>query len=188
MGKWISDAYLDLMLDAVALANGESLCSQQATTYFNAVKGDLHTLNTSYIIGDIVRPGTPNGFVYECIADGTSGGTEPPWGTTQDGEFTDGTVQWKTHENYCLAYTDLAEGDITIDDNTTVGRKLTVAEKIGIVTHNAGTVSHTALIDSVNKVLSIVTTSETTLGENNDVVSGRTTILFAFSLFVNDPV
>lgn len=46
-------------------------------------------------IADIVRPGTANGFYYECYSAGITGTTEPTWPTTKDGTIIDGTVTWK---------------------------------------------------------------------------------------------
>jgi len=51
--------------------------------------------NTSYSAGTIIEPTTPNGFRYECITAGTSGGTEPAWPTNIGDTVTDGTAVWK---------------------------------------------------------------------------------------------
>ena len=188
MSKWIPDTYLDLVLAKVDESDGESLCTQQPTTYFQAAKGDVWSGTTAVSLGDVIRPGTPNGYVYECVTAGTTAASEPGWSTTQDAEFTDGTVTWKTHANYCVAHTSLAPTDVVVSDNADTGRKATIAEKIGVVTHVAGTVTHTALITDATNTLNLVTTSETTLGGSNDVEAGRTTIFFAFTVHINDPV
>lgn len=50
----------------------------------------------SYSVGDFVKPGTPNGFLYECVAQtGATGGSEPSWGTTPGADTTDGSVTWR---------------------------------------------------------------------------------------------
>lgn len=53
------------------------------------------TASTAYTTSSWVRPTTPNGFVYECTVAGTSGGSEPSWGTTPGVESGfDGTAKW----------------------------------------------------------------------------------------------
>lgn len=57
-------------------------------------------LSTSYVINDFVIPTTPNGYIYKCVTAGTSSGTEPAaWGTTVDGDTSDGTVTWRCYED-----------------------------------------------------------------------------------------
>jgi hypothetical protein len=53
------------------------------------------TASQSYLVGDVVKPTTPNGFIYECVQAGTSNTTEPTWSTTEGNIVNDGTVQWK---------------------------------------------------------------------------------------------
>ena len=188
MAKWISDANLDLILNEIKKSDGESVCSAQPATYFNAIRPPVHALSTAYLVGDCVRPPTNNGKVYECTVAGTSGSVEPGWGTTQDQTFVDGTVTWKTHNNYSLAYTDLLPTDWTLSDNGTTGRKLTVTQKNSVITHASGTVTHTAFIEHAAKKLQLVTTAETTIAGSDDVESGRTTIFFGIEITIDDPV
>ena len=49
---------------------------------------------TDYIIGDIIKALIPNKYYYECTTAGTSGDTEPTWGTTEGETTEDGTVFW----------------------------------------------------------------------------------------------
>jgi hypothetical protein len=49
--------------------------------------------NTVYAPGAYQTPG--NGYYYECTAGGTSGVSEPPWGTAVGGATMDGVVAWK---------------------------------------------------------------------------------------------
>jgi prepilin-type N-terminal cleavage/methylation domain-containing protein len=61
------------------------------------------TANTAYTSGQIIQPasivqGTPasnNVFMYTCTTAGTSGGTEPTWGTTSGATTNDGPVAWQ---------------------------------------------------------------------------------------------
>lgn len=62
--------------------------------------------STSYNVGDRVKPTTFNGFTYVCVEAGTSGSSEPTWGTTLWGLTTDGTVKW-----VCQPYTNILKLD-----------------------------------------------------------------------------
>jgi hypothetical protein len=49
----------------------------------------------AYVVNDIVRPTTSNGFIYRCTVAGTSGGAQPSFPTTPIGAtVTDGGVTW----------------------------------------------------------------------------------------------
>jgi len=58
---------------------------------------------TTYTLKDFVIPSTPNGFVYKCVVAGISGGSEPTFGTTVDGDTTDNTVTWRAYEDTILS-------------------------------------------------------------------------------------
>ena len=188
MAKWLSDSHLDLILNEIKKSDGESVCSVQPTTYFNAIRPPVHVLSTSYSVGQCVRPPSNNGKVYECTQAGISGSVEPGWGTTQGQQVNDGSVIWITHNNYSLAYTDLLPEDWTLSDNGSNGRKLTVAQKNSVITHASGTVTHTAFVEHATKKLHLVTTAETTIAADDNVESGRTTIFFGIEITVEDPV
>ncbi len=49
---------------------------------------------TAYPISRVRSPTVANGFVYQVISAGTTGGTEPTWPTTAGQTVTDGTVTW----------------------------------------------------------------------------------------------
>jgi len=184
--KWISDAALDLVLDGIATSDEEAVCSQQPITYFNCAWGDLWLPSTVVVMGAIVHPPTDNGFIYECIVGGTTDATEPGWGAAQDVEFVDGTATWKTHENYVLASAPLTPANYLKSDGDIDGRKLHVGIISDVIVHTSGTVSHTALLDNVAQALLYVTTSETSLPSDNDVESGKVTILYELEIVVRD--
>jgi hypothetical protein len=187
MDRYTPDEILDLVIDEYMLADEEVVCNAKAITYFNACWPSMWVAETAYITGDIVRPPTGNSFVYECTAGGTSGATEPPWSTIQDETFTDGTATFKAHENYALVNAELTEDDKIKGDGETDGRMLTIGQVMGAMIHTSGTVSHTALIDNAHKKLKFVTPASTSLEENNDVVSGRTTLLHELKIVIRDP-
>lgn len=54
------------------------------------------TVNTAFGLGQQVVPTVLNGWVYECVAAGTShASTQPTWPTTSGAVVTDGTVTWR---------------------------------------------------------------------------------------------
>ena len=48
--------------------------------------------NTAYAVGAIVKPTVANGYLYRCTTAGTSGASEPQFGTTAGSATTDGTA------------------------------------------------------------------------------------------------
>jgi hypothetical protein len=60
----------------------------------------IHTVSTSYIVGDLIQPSTESGLYYQCTVAGTTSGTEPTsWTQIKGDTTTDGTVTWE-----CLGY------------------------------------------------------------------------------------
>lgn len=59
---------------------------------------DAWAVSTAYVLGDIIRPTTKNGFEYECTTAGTShASVEPTWSTTLGATTADdGTLVWTT--------------------------------------------------------------------------------------------
>lgn len=50
--------------------------------------------STAYVLGDLVRPTTWAGFIYECTTAGTSGVSEPSWPKTPGQTVIDNTAVW----------------------------------------------------------------------------------------------
>lgn len=78
------------------------------------------------VVGDMVRPTTPNGYIYRCTVAGTSAGSEPTWSNiaTVHGTITDGTVTWQRQDNpdaFLSAGTDSvsAKYEVTADELST---------------------------------------------------------------------
>ncbi len=176
MLKYIPTSTLLLPIDRIKTANECSLCTQTPATYYEACNPLIWEADKVYSIEDICKAPTDNNMVYECIAGGTSGSSEPAWATNQDDTFIDNTVEWKTHNNYSLAVCDLELSDKTIED-ITGGKKLTFGKKIGILTHRAGALTLTVYINSVNKTVEAITTSTTIDQDTNDLLAGRTILI-----------
>lgn len=190
MTKWVSDTNLDLSLDDIALSDEVAVCNNFPSTFYNAHWPDMWVAETAYTAGDIVHPPTPNGYIYECTVGGTSGVSEPSWGTSQDDTFSDNTITWKTHENYSLANYTLESGDKSIADaeSPDTGRTLTVAGAVGTVVHRTGTVSHTALLRLATLEVKLVTDATTTTVGDNDVESGKAIVINDILINNPDPV
>jgi len=54
--------------------------------------------STAYVLGDVRRPTTDNGFVYVVTTAGTSSGTQPTWPLVAGNTVTDGSVVWTCRE------------------------------------------------------------------------------------------
>lgn len=50
-------------------------------------------VNTSYAVGQIVRPTTGNGLLFRCVVAGTTAGAQPTW-PAEGLTVTDGSVTW----------------------------------------------------------------------------------------------
>jgi hypothetical protein len=91
--------YQNDLTNEVANANGYvtggvTLGSRTRTYTVANSWGTSRANTTAYAVGDVVRPATGNGFIYQCVVAGTSGGTVPTWSTVVGQDTTDGTVTW----------------------------------------------------------------------------------------------
>lgn len=172
MPSYIPDTYADLIILAIQDSDTVAVCSSQPTTFFHAWWPSLWIPSATRVAGDLVRPPTNNGFIYECITGGDSGTIEPPWGDEQDEEFTDGAAEWKTHVSYSLALAPLTPSELVLTP-IEGGKALTVSGKPNVTAHASGTVGHTALLKSLDKTLRYVKTSFTSEVGTDDIVKGR---------------
>lgn len=86
----------------VAAGGGYSDGGTALTTVAEAIVDDAsltaYANSTAYDVGDVVRPGTANGYIYRNIIAGTSRGSgEPTWTTTVGRDFDDnaGAMYWE---------------------------------------------------------------------------------------------
>jgi|SRR5215510_4600107 len=75
-------------------AGGVVLANATSTVVAANSWGQTWAATTAYLIGQIRRPTTGNGFVYKATANGTSAGSEPTWPTVIGQCVTDGTTAW----------------------------------------------------------------------------------------------
>lgn len=94
---------------------GTSLSSFTVTATEANSWGTTAATSTPYSLGNIVRPSTGNGYLYLCVAAGTSGGSAPSWGTVVGETTTDGTVTW---ENIGDAITVFSSGNASWTSST----------------------------------------------------------------------
>lgn len=84
-------------------ANGQALSSKALAVTAANSWGIQWATGTAYRVGDLVRPTSGNGFVYRCIAAGTShASTEPTWPTTVGNNVTDNGVTWQCEGRYVV--------------------------------------------------------------------------------------
>lgn len=56
--------------------------------------------STAYVVGDVVKPLTQDGFEYVCVTAGTSGASEPTFVAIEGAITKDNTVEWMARQPY----------------------------------------------------------------------------------------
>ena len=180
METWIPSEWYDDILDKIAVATQQSVCSQKPTNFYEAYwPNSIWTKNTQYAIGDLITSPTANNFLYECISAGTSGSTEPGFATNATATFTDGTVTWKTHNNYSIVSTPMGPSDF-IKTEIEHGKQLQVKEKVGILIYKSGPIAYTALLDVANKKMLHITKATSVLG--TPLEKGNLTVFYTYNI------
>lgn len=180
METWIPSEWYDDILDKIAVATQQSVCSRKPTNFYEAYwPNNVWSKNTAYILGDMVTSPTVSDNIYECISAGTSGNSEPGFGQNQDQTFTDGTVTWKTHKNYSIVSTAMTPADFTKEE-IDHGKQLRVAEKVGVLIYKSGTIGYTALLDVANKKLLHITKATSVLG--TPLEKGNLTVFYTYNI------
>ena len=77
-------------------AGGATLASCTQTYTAADSWGTARANSTAYVVGDLVRPATGNGYLYRCSVAGTSHSSAPTFPTVVGQDVTEGggTVQW----------------------------------------------------------------------------------------------
>ncbi|MEV7013298.1 hypothetical protein [Streptosporangium sp. NPDC051022] len=93
--------FLNTVLAAGTEASGSGYTTGGATlasktvTYTAANSWGVQRANsTAYTVGDVIRPVSANGYVYQAVVGGTSGGSVPTYPTVIGTTVTDGGVTW----------------------------------------------------------------------------------------------
>lgn len=90
LGAWITDCKADVLATAA---------DQTTTTESWDGVAAAYSAATNYVVGDIIKPTTPNGAVYQLTTDAGTTSAEPTWGTTDGGTTADAAGRVWTRSN-----------------------------------------------------------------------------------------
>lgn len=92
---YVSDLSNELGTGGGYTSGGLAIASPTMTYTAANSFGTQRANTTAYVLGQVVRPATGNGFLYRCSAAGTSAGSPPTFNTVIGGSTTDNTVTWE---------------------------------------------------------------------------------------------
>ena len=102
--SWGEESAPSTASDTVTAKNGQTVSLSSMTIVWQA--------STDYTTDHWVYPSTGGAYVYKCVQAGTSGGSEPTWGTTIDGDTTDSGCKWRCYK-YDILFSGSAESGFT---------------------------------------------------------------------------
>ena len=93
ISSWGEESLPSAASTAVTAKNGEQVDLTAITMIWVA--------STAYVVGNSVYDTSDEGgtYLYKCVVAGTTDALEPIWGTTVDGDTSDGTVTWRCYKN-----------------------------------------------------------------------------------------
>lgn len=121
------------------VAGGVTLASKTLTYTAADSWGTARANSTAYVVGDVVRPATPNGFLYVCIVAGTSHSSPPTFGTVPLRETAEGggTVVW----------VNVGKGISVVDSaDPSYGSNVTATARYAVTYRSTGTASTSPLL------------------------------------------
>lgn len=104
--------------------------------------GTSRANTTAYALGDVVRPATGNGFLYQATTAGTSGGSLPTYPTVVGQTVVDGGVTWSN----------VGSGIIVLDANDVTQASFTAGPfRYGVISdRTAGTAATQPLVGLID--------------------------------------
>ena len=92
----MKDDELDLLINYMPVGNSLYSLPGISSALVSIGNSEIARANaTVYVVNQIVRPATPNGFIYKCTAGGTSAGSPPTWPLINGNTVSDGGVTWQ---------------------------------------------------------------------------------------------
>lgn len=131
------------------VAGGTTLGSKTITYTAADSWGTARANTTGYLVGDIVRPATPNGHLYRCIIAGTSGGSPPTFPTVSGNTVADGSVTWA----------ETGRGVTQMDSADPSWAAATITARYAVVYKDTGTASTSPLLFLVDFGADVSSTS-----------------------------
>ncbi len=126
--QYFSDVSANQVTGTGYTAGGTAVSSKTNTVTQANSWGTSRANTTAYALGDVVRPATGNGYLYEAVAAGTSGGSIPTYPTVVGQTVTDGTVTWVCRGKAVIA---LDFADVTWATSTITGRTVVLYKDTG---------------------------------------------------------
>jgi hypothetical protein len=85
--------------------------------------------STAYVLGDVVRPATGNGFLYRATTSGTTGGSIPTYPTVIGQTVVDGGVTWTCYGIAITVMLAATQPTWTLTSGVTTIRYLVLADR-----------------------------------------------------------